>query len=129
MGFIDLEKTYDRVNKEALRQVLRMYDVGGKDNLRGLLGIRRMDRFPNSWIRGLCGVRKSLDERIDEGVLRWFVHVKRIERDKIAKRVYVEECAGSRSVGRPRKRWTDTVKEMLQENRFRCQASKENGPG
>ena len=30
MGLIDLEKAYDRVNREALCQVLRMYDVGGK---------------------------------------------------------------------------------------------------
>ena len=30
MNFIDLEKAYDRVNMEALRQMLRMYDVGGK---------------------------------------------------------------------------------------------------
>ena len=29
--------------------------------------------------------------------------------DRIAKRVYVGKCAGSRSVGRPRKRWNDTV--------------------
>ena len=27
-GFIDLEKPYDRVSREALWQVLRMYDVG-----------------------------------------------------------------------------------------------------
>ena len=27
MGFIDSEKVYDRVNRESLRQVLRMYDV------------------------------------------------------------------------------------------------------
>ena len=27
VGFIDLEKTYDRVNREALWQMLRMYDV------------------------------------------------------------------------------------------------------
>ena len=27
MGFMDLEKAYERVNREAL---LRMYDVGGK---------------------------------------------------------------------------------------------------
>ena len=30
VGLIDLEKTYKRVNREALCQVLRMYDVGGK---------------------------------------------------------------------------------------------------
>ena len=29
MGFMNLEKEYDRVNREALWQVLRMYDVGG----------------------------------------------------------------------------------------------------
>ena len=29
VGFIDLEKAYDRVNREALCQVLRMCDVGG----------------------------------------------------------------------------------------------------
>ena len=28
VGFIDLEKAYDRVNMEALWRVLRMYDVG-----------------------------------------------------------------------------------------------------
>ena len=28
--FMDLEKEYDRVNREALWQVLRMYAVGGK---------------------------------------------------------------------------------------------------
>ena len=39
--------------------------------------------------------------------------MERVERDRIAKRVYVEECAGSRSVGRPRKRWIDTMKECL----------------
>ena len=30
LGFIDLEKAYDRINREALWQVLRMYDAGGK---------------------------------------------------------------------------------------------------
>ena len=30
VDFMDLEKTYDRVNREALCQVVRMYDVGGK---------------------------------------------------------------------------------------------------
>ena len=30
LGFMDMEKAYDRVNREALYQVLRMNDVGGK---------------------------------------------------------------------------------------------------
>ena len=79
------------------------------DNLRGLLSIRRMDRVPNARIRELCGVRKGLDE----GMLRWFAHLERMESRMIAKRVYVGEYAGSRSAGRPRKRWLETVKECL----------------
>ena len=54
---------------------------------------------------------KGKDERIDKGVLRWFLHVERIEKDMIAKRVYAGQCTGMRSVGRLRKRWIDTVKE------------------
>ena len=42
-------------------------------------------------MRELCRVKKGLYERIDEGMLRWFGHV---ERNMIAKRVYVGECAG-----------------------------------
>ena len=36
-----------------------------------------------------------------------------MEKDMIAERAYVGECAGSRSVIRPRKRWIDKVKECL----------------
>ena len=53
------------------------------------------------------------DEKIDEGVLRWFDRVERMENGRIAKRVCVRECAGSRSAGRPRKKWIDTVKDCL----------------
>ena len=30
------------------------------DNLRGLLGVRRMNRVPNAWNRKLCGIVKRL---------------------------------------------------------------------
>ena len=36
-----------------------------------------------------------------------------MENDRTAERVYVEDCASSRSVGRPRKRWIDTLKDCL----------------
>ena len=84
-----------------------------KDNYSGLLGIRGMDRVKNAQIRELCRGKKGLDERLGESMLRWFCHVERMERDRISKRVYVGECADSRSVGRPWKRWIDTVKECL----------------
>ena len=40
-------------------------------------------------------------------------HMERMENARIAKRFYVGELAGSRSVGRPRKRWIDTIKNCL----------------
>ena len=39
------------------------------DNLRGLLNVRRIDKFPNARIREVFGVTKGIDEKIDEGVL------------------------------------------------------------
>ena len=36
-----------------------------------------------------------------------------MENDRIARRVYIGECAGSHSVDRLLKRWIDTVKECL----------------
>ena len=85
------------------------------DTHRSFLGIRMMDRVPNARIMELCGVKKGLDERIDEGVFQWFAHVERMERGIIAKRVYLGEFAGILSAGRPRKRWLDTVMECLKE--------------
>ena len=80
------------------------------DNLRGLLGLRRMDRVPNAWIRELCGVRKGQDKRIYEDVLHWFGNV---ERDRITKRIYVGVCASSCLVGGRQKRWIDSMKDCL----------------
>ena len=45
------------------------------DNLRRFLGIRRIDCVRHARMRRLCEVTKEVDERIDEGILRWAVHV------------------------------------------------------
>ena len=105
----DLQLEWARVLPETLLEPVLMY--GSKtmlrkekekfkiravqmDSLRGLLGIIR-HRVQNTRIRDLCGVKKGLDERIDEGLLRCFSQVERMENDRIAKKVYVGECAGS----------------------------------
>ena len=51
-----------------------------------------------------------------DGSVMW-----RMENNKIAKRVYVGERAGSHSVVRSRKRWIDTMKQCWM-------SGKENGP-
>ena len=53
VSFMDLEKAYDRVNREALWQVLRVYDVGGKL----LNGIKSM------YVNSLACVRIKGSER------------------------------------------------------------------
>ena len=50
---------------------------------------------------------KRVNERIEEDVLHWFSHVERVENDRTAKRLYVEEFAGSSSGGQPRKEEVD----------------------
>ena len=57
-----------------------------RDHLRGLQGIRGMDKVPTAWIRELYGVTKGVDETFDEGVLRWFGRVERMKNDRIAKK-------------------------------------------
>ena len=39
------------------------------ENLKGLLGIRRLDRALNVHIRELCRMMKGVDERNNKGVL------------------------------------------------------------
>ena len=48
--------------REKVRSRIRAVQM---DSLRGLLGIRRIDKVPNARIRELCGVTKGVDERID----------------------------------------------------------------
>ena len=47
---------------------------------------------------------KGVDEMIDECLFRRFCHVKRMENNSIARRVYIDVCDDSRSVGSPRER-------------------------
>ena len=55
VGFIDLEKAYDKINRKALWEVLRMYDVGG--NVESLTYVR-IKGGENVWFRIDSGVRQ-----------------------------------------------------------------------
>ena len=56
-----------------------------------------------------------------KGLMRvfwWFGHVERLSKERIAKKVYVRECACSHSMGRLRKKWIDTVKDCLRKREW-----------
>ena len=83
------------------------------DNLRGMLGVRRIDKMRNERIRELCGVKKGMNERINECVLSWFGHMERMEESRLVKRVYSGECEGNNAFGRPKKKWIGSVRDCL----------------
>src|SRR5678815_3865859 len=58
------------------------------DNLRGVLGVRRIDKVRNELIREWCGVKKGVNERINESMLRWFGHVARMNDSRLVKLMY-----------------------------------------
>src|SRR5678816_1241927 len=58
------------------------------ENLRDLLGVRRIDKMRNERIRELCGVKKGVNERINESMLRWFGHVESMNDSRLVKRMY-----------------------------------------
>ena len=51
------------------------------DNLKGLFGMKRIDRMPNAQVREMCGVTKEADE----SVCPPFSHTERMESSRIPK--------------------------------------------
>src|SRR5678816_2596871 len=83
--------------------------------IRVVLGVRRIDKMRNERIIELCGVKKGVNERINESMLRWFGHVERMKDIRLVKRMYSGECVGNRPAGRPKRNWIESVNECLKE--------------
>ena len=71
------------------------------------LGVRKIDKIRNEFIRNACGVEKG----INESILRWFGYVESMDDRRMVKKMY----KGERSVGRGKRIWIDSVKECLME--------------
>ena len=86
--------------------------------LRDVCGVGRRDKVKNVRIKEMCGWRKSLVERAEESMLRWFGHVCRINEEGMAKKVCISEVKGVSDRGRPRESWMSNVKELLKDRRI-----------
>ena len=80
--------------------------------LRFSLGVTRIDKIRNNYIRGTAHVRR-FGEKVREARLRWFGHVQRRDEEYIGKKVLDIELPGKRKRGRPKRRYMDGVREDM----------------
>ena len=94
-------------------KVRRRMEVLEMDGLRSACNLRRIDRVRNERIKQLCNWEKGVVLRMEQGVLRWFGHVIRMNDGRIAKKVFDSNVEGDRGRGRPKWRWMDGVRVVL----------------
>ena len=82
--------------------------------LRFSLGLTRMDKIRNEYIRGTAQVGK-FGEKTREARLRWYGHLRRKDDGYIGRRMLRMELPGKRKRGRPKRRFMDVVKEDMAE--------------
>ncbi|KAK3568194.1 hypothetical protein QTP86_000232 [Hemibagrus guttatus] len=70
--------------------------------LRFSLGVTRLDRIRNKYIRGTAHVGR-LGDKVREARLRWFGHIQRRESEYIGRRMLDMELPGRRQRGRPKR--------------------------
>ncbi|MCJ8744561.1 hypothetical protein PDJAM_G00120230 [Pangasius djambal] len=80
--------------------------------LRFSLGVMRLDRIRNEYIRGTAHVGR-LGDRVREARLRWFGHVQRRESEYIGRRMLDMELPGRRRRGRPKRRYMEVINEDM----------------
>ena len=80
--------------------------------LRFSLGVTRIDKIRNEYIRGTAQVGR-FGEKTREARLRWYGHVLRKDDGYIGRRVLRMELPGKRKRGRPKRRFMDVVKEDI----------------
>ena len=81
--------------------------------LRTVSGVTNWDRIPNERIRGRTGVKSKLSYRAEQGGLRWYGHMERMNDGRMTKRVMNSEAEGTRPRGRPKLGWIEGVTSSL----------------
>ena len=80
--------------------------------LRFALGVTRMDRIRNEYVRGTAHVGQ-VGDKVREARLGWFGHVLRKDAGYVGRRMLNMEPPGGRRRGRPKRRFMDAVRDDM----------------
>ena len=91
------------------REMSRM-QVAEMRFLRSMVGRTRRDRIRNEEIRKTIQNIESLTDKITQRRLRWYGHVKRMDKERLPRKMHEMKMVGTRPKGRPRYRYYDMIK-------------------
>ena len=92
---------------------LRKFEVAEMRMLRWMCGRTLLDKIPNRVYREELGVA-AFGDKLREGRLRWFGHVRRRSLTELVRRVEGMQVEGKRGRGRPKRTWDDQIRLDLQ---------------
>ena len=77
--------------------------------LRKILGVSRMDKLRNTFIRKSLGIEHTIIDQIAQKRMKFFGHIQRMSHDRYPKTALESRITGTRPRGRPPKRWIDGI--------------------
>lgn len=121
-GHLNLD-TKSRIYRSTIRPIMaytaetrpdttrtkRMLETAEMKILRRIAGKTLFDRERSDNIRRMCNV-ENIGEWIQSRKREWNAHIERMGRDRIVKGARDRSPSGKRSPGRPRKRWSDSLR-------------------
>ena len=81
--------------------------------LRRILGVSKIHRLHDEFIRSKLDKKETLISRTQKKRLRWFGHLERMKESHLPQRMLHCHIEGNRSRGRQEKTWMDNIKEDL----------------
>ena len=82
--------------------------------LRKAVGVTKRDKIRNDAIRKKLGMEPVLTH-IKRQQIKWFGHLLRMPANTLPQRTYNTKSSGKRKRGKPRKRWRDNIKVIIQQ--------------
>lgn len=100
--------TYTAETRPETAKTKKLLEVTEMKTLRKIINKTRRDRVRNEEVRRICDI-KPITDWVDHRRTEWDKHISRMEQDRIVRMARDKSPQGRRSIGRPQRRWKDSV--------------------